>query len=178
MTREAYEDRAMANLRAMSRTANGEVDTSASADKKDRMAVTDGETAKALALRNYEAVLDMAWKNRYRVFSEASQMRAFIESLARQVNRGILKDGVLYRSGADSKKYNYTPVAEIEASASWFYEHLFALLCRDPYDPVEAAATAEYYINLTIHLFADGCGKCAMATAAWLLMRGNHALPA
>ena len=62
MTREAYGDRAMANLRAMSRTANGEVDTSASADKKDRMAVTDGETAKALALRNFEAALDMAWQ--------------------------------------------------------------------------------------------------------------------
>ena len=42
---------------------------------------------------------------------------------------------------------------------------------------MEAAATAEYYINFTIHLFADGCGKCAMATAAWLLMRGNHPLP-
>ena len=42
---------------------------------------------------------------------------------------------------------------------------------------MEAAATAEYYINLTCHFFADGCGKCAMATAAWLLMRGNHPLP-
>ena len=177
MTRETYREQAMANLRAMSRTANGKVDLSASADKKDMMAVTDGETAKDLALRNYEDALKLAWENRYRVFSNPGDLRAFLESLALQVNRGLLRDGVLYRCGADSQKYNYTPVAKIEASALWFYEHLFSLLCRDPYDAVEAAAAAEYYINLTIHLFADGCGKCAMVTAAWLLMRGSCALP-
>ena len=177
MTRDAYKDQAMANLRVMSRTANGEMDTSASADKKDMMAVTDGEMAKALALRNYEDALDMVWDNRFRIFSDPGDLRSFIQDLARLVNRGLLKDGVLYRSGADSKKYNYTPVAHIETSAHWFYEHLFSLLCREPYDAVEAAATAEYYINFTIHLFADGCGKCAMATAAWLLMRCNHPLP-
>ena len=167
----------MANLHAMSRTANGEVDTSASADKKDKMAVTDGETAKGLALDNVEDALELAWDNRYRVFSDSGDLRAFIEELARLVNRGLLRDGVLYRSGIDSEKYSYTPVARIEASARWFYEELFSLLCRETYDAVEAAAAAEYYINLTIHLFADGCGKCAMVTAAWLLMRGSHALP-
>ena len=177
MTRETYREQAMANLRVMSRTANGKVDTSASADKKDMMAVTDGERAKNLALRNVEDALIFAWDNRYRVFSGPEDLRAFIEELARQVNRGLLGDGVLYRSGADSEKYSYTLVARIETSASWFYEELFSRLCREPYDAVAAAAAAEYYINLTIHLFADGCGKCAMVTAAWLLMRGGHALP-
>ena len=177
MTRETYREQAMANLRVMSRTANGKVDTSASADKKDMMAVTDREAAKDLALRNFDEALELAWENRYRVFSDAGELRAFLENLALRVNRGLLRDGVLYRCGADSQKYNYTPVAEIETSAHWFYEHLFSLLCRDPYDAVEAAAAAEYYINLTIHLFADGCGKCAMAAAAWLLMRGGCALP-
>ena len=129
----------MANLHAMSRTANGTVDTSASADKKDKLAVSDGETAKGIALHNYEDALKLAWDKRYRVFSNPEYLRAFIEELARQVNRGLL---------------------------------------REPFDAVEAAACAEYYINVTIHLFADGCGKCAMMTAAWLLMRGGHALPA
>lgn len=178
MTREAYIRQAMANLRVMSRTANGELDTSASADKKAMMAVSSGEAAKDLALDNFQGALDLAWDNRYRVFSDAGDLRSFIEDLARAVNRGLLRDGVLYRCGADSAKYPYTPVAQIGAAAAWFYEHLFSLLCRDPYDAVEAAATAEYYINLTCHFFADGCGKCAMVTAAWLLMRGNHALPA
>ena len=177
MTRETYRDQAMANLQAMSRTATGEVDTSASADKKDMMAVTDGEKAKELALHNFDDALNIAWANRYRIFSGPEDLRSFIQDLARQVNRGLLKDGILYRSGADSIIYNYTPVAKIEASTCWFYQQLFFLLCREPYDAVEAAATAEYYINLTVHPFADGCGKCAMVTAAWLLMRGNHALP-
>ena len=176
MTKEGYAEQAMANLRVMSRTANGEVDTSASADKKKVMAVSSGDAAKEFALHNFEGALDMAWENRYRVFSNPGDLQSFIEDLARQVNHGLLKDGVLYRT-ADSAKYGYTPAAQIEASAAWFYRHLFSLLCREPYDPVVAAATAEYYINLTSHLFADGCGKCAMVTAAWLLMRGNHSLP-
>lgn len=150
MTRECYGEQAMANLRVMSRTANGEVDTSASADKKKVMAVSSGDAAKELALRNFQDALDQAWENRYRVFSNPGDLRSFIEDLARQVNQGLLKDGVLYRT-ADSPKYGYTPVAQLEASAAWFYEQLFSLLCRDPYDAVEAAAIAEYYINLTSH---------------------------
>ena len=144
MTREAYIRQAMANLSVMSRTANGELDTSASADKKAMMAVSSGEAAKDLALDNFQGALDLAWDNRYRVFSDAGDLRSFIEDLARAVNRGLLRDGVLYRCGADSAKYPYTPVAQIEAAAAWFYERLFTLLCRDPYDAVEAAATAEY----------------------------------
>ena len=57
MKRETYREQAMANLHAMSRTANGTVDTSASADKKDKLAVSDGETAKSIALHNYEDAL-------------------------------------------------------------------------------------------------------------------------
>ncbi len=177
MTLEEYRKQALANLRLMSRTANGEVDTSASADKEKIMAVSSGDTAKTLADRNFKEALKMAWENRFRVFSGPEDLRSFIENLAREVNRGLLKDGVLYRRGADSEKYRYTPTAQLEASAAWFYEHLFSLLCREPFDAAEAAASAEYYINLTCHLFADGCGKCAMVTAAWLLMRGNHPLP-
>ena len=177
MTLEEYRKQALANLRLMSRTANGEVDTSASADKEKIMAVSSGDTAKTLADRNFKEALKMAWENRFRVFSGPEDLRSFIEDLAREVNRGLLKDGVLYRRGADSEKYRYTPTAQLEASAAWFYEHLFSLLCREPFDAAEAAASAEYYINLTCHLFADGCGKCAMVTAAWLLMRGNHPLP-
>ena len=108
MTREAYIRQAMANLRVMSRTANGELDTSASADKKAMMAVSSGEAAKDLALDNFQGALDLAWDNRYRVFSDAGDLRSFIEGLARAVNRGLLRDGVLYRCGADSAKYPYT----------------------------------------------------------------------
>ena len=68
MTREAYIQQAMTNLHVISRTANGEVDTSASADKKDVMVVSSGEAAKDLALGNFQSALDLAWNNRYRVF--------------------------------------------------------------------------------------------------------------
>ena len=99
------------------------------------MAVSSGDAAKEFALHNFEGALDMAWENRYRVFSNPGDLQSFIEDLARQVNHGLLKDGVLYRT-ADSAKYGYTPAAQIEASAAWFYRHLFSLLCREPYDPV------------------------------------------
>ena len=177
MNEDTYIQQAMDNLRTMSRTASGVVDTSASATKKEVMAVSSGDSAKDLAIKNFESALKMAWDNRYRVFDNPDDLRTWIEDIAREVNRGIVRDGVLYRVGADSAKYNYIPIADIENSGAWFFEHLFDLLCRAPYDAVEAAATAEYYINFTIHLFADGCGKSAMAIAAWLLMRGGHALP-
>ena len=144
MTLEEYRKQALANLRLMSRTANGEVDTSASADKEKIMAVSSGDTAKTLADRNFKEALKMAWENRFRVFSGPEDLRSFIEDLAREVNRGLLKDGVLYRRGADSEKYRYTPTAQLEASAAWFYEHLFSLLCREPFDAAEAAASAPW----------------------------------
>ena len=177
MKKENYMHQAIVNLQRMSRTANGVVSTSASVIKKDVMAVTDGEVAKHLALTNYEKALGIAWENRFRVFDDPQDLRTFIEDLARNVNKGIVKDDILYRHGAESDNENYTPAADLERSASWFFDHLFTLLCQEPYDAVTAAATAEYYINNTIHLFADGCGKSSMVTAAWLLMRGNHTLP-
>jgi hypothetical protein len=78
MTKEGYAQQAMANLRVMSRTANGEVDTSASADKKKVMAVSSGDAAKEFALHNFEGALDMAWENRYRVFSNPGDLQSFI----------------------------------------------------------------------------------------------------
>ena len=176
MKKEIYEQQAMTNLHIISRTANGIVDTSASPTKNDVMAVTDS-SASDLAVRNYKDAIDWAWKNRYKVFRDPKELRSFIQNLAKIVNRDLVKDGVLFRSGADSTKYDYTPIADIETSASWFYDHLFSLLCEKNYDAVKAAATVEYYINITIHIFADGCGKCATVAAAWLLMRGNRKLP-
>ena len=177
MKEEEYFEQAMANLRGMSRTANGIIDTSASVTKKDALSVSDGDRAKALAVRNFENAFRMAWDNRYRVFENADELRLWIEDLAREINRDILKDGVLYRTGADSTEFNYVPVADIEHSVAWFFGYLYDILRREPYDAEEAAAAAEYYINLRIHPFADGCSKCSMAVSAWLLMRGDHALP-
>ena len=177
MTFEEYFHQMMENLQSISRTTTGVVDTSASSTKKSVMAVTSGDTAKALARRNEERAFGFAWENRYRVFSDTEDLQRFIENLAREVNREILKEEYLYRQGADSVKYPYVPVAKIEESVAWFYDFLFELLCKDPYDALETAAAAEFYINFTIHPFADGCGRTSMVTASWLLMRGNHALP-
>ena len=168
---------ALKNLQVMSRTANGFLDVSASRTKKDVMAVKSGNEASEIVLRNFEHAFQMAWENRYRIFENADDLRKFIENLAREVNRDILKDGVLYRGGEDTKKYRYLPVVRIQSSAEWFYNYLFDLLCQDPYDAVAAAAAAEYYINIKTHFFADGCGKCSMIISAWLLMRGDCELP-
>jgi len=134
MTRECYGEQAMANLRVMSRTANGEVDTSASADKKKVMAVSSGDAAKELALRNFQEALDLAWENRHGVFSNAGDLRSFIEDLARQVNQGLLKDGVLYRT-ADSPNTDTRPSRSLRLRRHGFMSSCFRFSAGTPMTP-------------------------------------------
>jgi hypothetical protein len=158
------------NLMKMSRTANGIVDVSASSTKKDVMLVSDGDEAARKANENFISAIEYCYANRKKKFADSAALRNFVESVGAKINQGIVKSGSLLRSGEDSLKYCYTRLQYMEEELDWFYENLLALISDPNTDPVYLAAFMEYYVNLRIHIFADGCGKSSIALAAWMFM--------
>lgn len=173
---ESYLQDANRNLLAMSRTAQGVVDTSASTEKAESMTGISGENAANLAQQNFETAIREAYDNRDRVFSSPEDLRIFIEGLASTVNSGIVKEGSLIRT-ADSNKYPYVRVTDLENYMEKFYQDLYRRVENLTSDPVETAAFAEFGIDFGGHFFADGCGKTAKVVSSFLLMRQNHKLP-
>lgn len=173
---ESYLQDANRNLLAMSRTAQGVVDTSASAEKADSMTGISGENAANLAQQNFETAIREAYENKDRGFNSPKDLRNFIEDLALTVNSGIVKEGNLIRT-ADSDKYPYVRVANLENYMEDFYQNLYERVKDPTSNPVETAAFAEFGIDFGGHFFADGCGKTAKVVSSFLLMRQNHKLP-
>ena len=173
---ETYLQDASRNLLAMSRTAQGVVDTSASAEKAESMTGVSGETAADLAKQNFETAIREAYENKERRFESPEDLRNFIEGLAETVNSGIVKEGSLIRA-SDSNKYPYVRIANLENYMDKFYQGLYERVQDPEADPVESAAFAEFGIDFGGHFFADGCGKTAKIVSSFVLMRHNHKLP-
>jgi N12 class adenine-specific DNA methylase len=175
---DAYVEQAMRNLKATSRTAAGVVDTSASAGKAGQMAEgLTGEGAAAAATRNFEEVIRSIYRNRDRIAGLSSrELAQEIDQIAIAINKGILKEGALYRAD-DSTKFPYTAVADLGAAHQQFAQELSQRLNDPNADPVETAAWIEWRANLTDHFWADGVGKTSKALAAIPLMRANQPLP-
>ena len=161
------------NLMTMSRTANGILDVSASATKADAMQLTDQDKAAELAKRNFANAIDFILDKIDMKFETVQDLRDFIECAAKLINKDIVKDGCLYRSGADSETKTYTLIRNMEEDSNWFYEQLFNMLNMKNYNPVRTAAFLEYYMNMRIHMWADGCGKTSMILAAYIMMRSR-----
>lgn len=174
---EVYREEMQRNLVLMSRTANGIVDTSASPDKAGFMLIQSGNEAKEIAMRNVEKALRYIYDHRCDAFPDADAFRRFLLQIAKIVNAGVLPADHLMRSGMDSDIYKYVRVQFVPDVFSDYLQTIHQKINAVPYDAVEAACFSEYAINLTGHFFADGCGKCAMLTAAFLLMRDNLHLP-
>lgn len=177
-TDDEYQAAAERNLMLTSRTARGTVDTTASADKAEKM--NDDLTPELAAQRasdNFTAAIKAARENRDRRFKSPQELTQFIEGLARTINRGITKESVLIRQGADSTKFPYTKIAELGPVMEQFYQELYQRLNDPTEDPGELAAWAEQRIDLQDHFFADGCGKTAKAVSSWILMRAQRRLP-
>lgn len=169
---------AMQNLSKTSRTAQGVVDTSASMDKAAKMAgdLTDAQAA-IRAKTNYEKVMRGLFEEKNKVFNSPEDVRVFVESVGKDINQGIVKEGILLRSGEDSKKYPYTKVADLPLALEQFYQEFYDRINDPNQDPIELAAWVEYRVNLTDHIFADGCGKSSLALSSFILMRNNLPLP-
>ena len=173
---ETYIQDANRNLMAMSRTAQGVVDTSASAKKAESMTGVSGETAADLAKQNFETAIREAYNNREKEFESPEDLRSFIEGLAATVNSGIVKEGNLIRT-SDSEKYPYARIANLEDYMDKFYRELYERIQDPKADPIESAAFAEFGIDFGGHFFADGCGKTAKVVSSFVLMRHDHKLP-
>lgn len=159
----------MDNLRKTSRTSQGTVDTSATKLKAESIAVS-GKEAAYKANTNYENVMRELYRERTRTFNSPFEVREFVEQVARDVNQGILKDGILMRR-ADSEKFPYTRLSDLPQATNEFYQKFFNRLNDPQQDPIELAAWLEFNVDLTRHFFEDGCGKVAKALSAWALAR-------
>ena len=174
--REMYKHTALANLAATSRTARGIVDTSASADKAEKMMGGTGAEVAERAVANFTSAIEKLFEARDTQFKDAAELRTFVEGIAQEINAGITKEGVLIRE-SDSEKFPYTRIKDLESAMNNFYEELFERLQNKDTDSVELAAWIEYRVDLSDHFFADGCGKAAKAISSWTLMRNKHILP-
>ena len=172
-----YLEDANRNLMNMSRTAHGAVDTSASSTKAEALNISSGEEAANLAKNGFDRAIETVYDARKTEFATPNELRSFVENIAATVNGGILKDGILIRSGEDSDKYPYVRIVNLPEAMDHFYQDFYTKLQNPNTDPVELAAFAEYNIDLTGHFFADGCGKTAKAISSFILMRANHKLP-
>jgi len=174
-----YQQAALRNLEATSRTAKGTVDTSASKDKAAKMAEgLTAEKAADLAKKNFSEAVKTLFENKGTDFESPADLKTFIENIAKTINGGILKEGQLLRTGADSDKYkSYTKTADVSKAFEQFAQELHQRMNDPKEDPKKLAAWAEYRIDLTDHFFADGCGKTAKAISSFILMRAEQRLP-
>ncbi|MFH0769792.1 MAG: zeta toxin family protein [Candidatus Peregrinibacteria bacterium] len=172
---QQFVDRSMQNLRNTSRTSGGVVDTSATKIKADSMAAS-GHDAARKANENFESVMRRLHGERSRQFSSPRELGNFIEQIALDVNKGILKERMLLRR-ADSDKFPYTRISDLPRSFENFSQEFLRRL-NDPHqNPRELAAWVEFNVDLTHHFFEDGCGKAAKALSAWVLARAGTELP-
>ena len=100
-----YREQFRRNMMVMSRTANGRLDLSASASKADSMAAGSAEAARDKALENTDRALEFLFDNRRRKFRSAAELEMLLLEVAEITNKGIVKEGRLFRSGEDSAKY-------------------------------------------------------------------------
>ena len=176
-TLEEYQKQAFRNVMNTSRTVKGVVDVSASDTKADAMQLLDGSSAKDIALRNYLDAVCFVYENRDISFDTASSLQDFILTIGKIINKGILKEGyLLRRPGRVNPEFHYEDAEKLEEAFYLVCERFLAYV-HESKDPVYLAAYLEYYLNMKLHLFADGCGKSSKIAAAFILMRNRLPLP-
>lgn len=177
MTLNDYREQFRRNMMIMSRTANGKLDLSASTTKKDSMAASSADDARDLAMQNTERAIGFLFENRRRKFKKAEELEELILEAARITNKGIVKEGCLFRSGEDSTKYNYTRIKDIPLMWEWFVLTFYWLISAQYFEAVEIAVYGEYVINILGHFFSDGCGKISMLISTYVFMRFDLPCP-
>ena len=172
-----YREQFRRNMMVMSRTANGRLDLSASASKADSMAAGSAEAARDKALENTDRALEFLFDNRRRKFRSAAELEMLLLEVAEITNKGIVKEGRLFRSGEDSAKYKYARIKDLPKMWDWFVRAFRWLLASQSFETEEIAAYSEYVINAFAHFFSDGCGKISMLVSSYVFMRYDLPLP-
>lgn len=171
MTFDAYRRQFNRNLKLMSRTVNGTLSTSSSPTKSISMATNSAEEANKLALENTDRALEFLFSNRRKNFDSAKDLEEFILQTAQIVNKGIVKEGYLFRNGEDCKNITYVKIKDLPEVWEWFIKTFYWMLTNSCFSAEGIAAFCEYVINITGHFFSDGCGKTSMLISTYVFMR-------
>ena len=177
MTLNDYREQFKRNMMVMSRTANGRLDLSASATKKDSMAAGTAEEAQSLALGNADRAIAFLFDNRMRYFGSARELEELVLETAKITNKGIVRDDRLFRSGEDSTKFNYARIRDIPAMWDWFVLMFYWMLTSQNFEVEEIAAFSEYVIHSAAHFFTENCGIIAMLVSTYVFMRFDLPCP-
>lgn len=156
-------------LAGLSRTLKGFSDTSSAAEKP-KLRVEEGSNLTDSASQNLQCALEFLWENRKQRFASATEVRQFVDAVARQVSEGLLQVGQpLYRTWETN--FRQTAPENVEQEYQSFCRWLFGAL--ESGDPIETAAIIEKRLDGEIHPFADGCGRTAKILAAFVLLRAG-----
>ena len=179
ISKEEYYNVLIKNIENTSRTYSGELNVSASADKKEKVATgLSQEELSTLVKNNTRDCFEFIYNNKYLVIYDTLILKRFIDELAILVNKNIiLEKNFLIRKGENSQKYNYVKTENVVEFYNSFTEQLYLRLKDVDLDAIETASWVEWNIDFCGHIFSDGCGRISKLLSCWLLMRSNMGLP-
>lgn len=167
------------NVKNTSRTYNGNLDSSASPDKKDKLnTCLSPEQVSCLADKNLRSAFRFVYDNKDLMIHNTANLKQFINEVAWRLNQDFIQDKIfLFRVGDNSRKYHYVDTASVANFYDTFVQELFFRIKDINIDPIETAAWIEWNVDFSGHIFSDGCGRIAKLISSWLLMRKNLCLP-
>lgn len=164
------------NLEATSRTANGVIDTSVSAEKAALFSTTEVDPLQVQ--KNVERAAQFIWETRSIEFITTSHVQYLYSSLVALLKDGMEKDPNRLRTW-DKPTYEVQAVDVPDRLQQFFPELLerYHRTVRGLLSPAELALWIEWEFDHVIHPLADGCGRLAKTMAAYFLSRFNQVQP-
>jgi len=177
--KNAYLTAFLKNIADTSRTYSGNLDTSASPDKKGKLNTElSSEQVSDIAKENLQDAFEFVYGNKDLMIYDVAILKQFISEVAWRSNKGLIRDKAsLFRTGDNSRKYNYVDTANVLEFYDVFTRELFSRIQNIDIDPFETAAWIEWNIDFSGHIFSDGCGRIAKLISSWILMRRDLNLP-
>lgn len=183
---------------ALSRTIqSGSIDTSVSEEKAEQFEDVDMDKVDQKANENIEKVGEYIFLEKNRDISSPEDIEQVIDDIWSRVNEGIADEQKLrthdVEYGKDHKlPYDENPISakpelqppldpeNLKEAMDEFYKKLYDKLQQaqeGELDEKELGAWIEFYIEDTLHPFADGCGRTAKSVSAFFLQILGEDLP-
>lgn len=179
LTKREYFKDLTKNIGTTSRSYIGEINVSASSDKRSKMNTgLNKKEIKQLTQNNTKIAFDYIYDNKNLVIHNTSVLRDFIDEVSYIINKNLIIDKKhLLRNGENSSKYYYVDTGSVEKFYEAFVEALYSKLIDAESDPIEIAAWIEWNIDFVGHIFSDGCGRIGKMISSWSLIRSGSNLP-
>lgn len=174
-----FQQRFLANIELLSRSAKGISDISVSGDKEKLD--LEGEKLVEQIRKNIADLARYVLENKTKQFETANDVRELLNDMAGIANYKLSKK----REPGAFRKHEVPygrkiPPQEIGREIDIFCGNLLKKMReieKGTLNPDDAARWAELEINKNIHPYADGCGKIAVGLSAFILARYGHILP-